>query len=272
MSTIIQALKAYTRSPIGATDVTIPLKYLKDSRGNYITSMPAGATIIYATLEPQSPTNQESISFSGIQNDGNNRITLTGVVRNLNPQPPFTALPANVPHGNNIEVILSNTPAFYNTFMQANAVNTISAKWTFTVSPDVPTPTDPANAVPKSYVDAIDAKVVHKTGNESIAGTKTFQNSPQVPNPATGNDAVNYATLLATAMGTAGIAVGLTDFYLTYDRYDRVARLIDKVLNKVYFFGYRTKDDIIPYVIDDGTNFVLINYNSRNLLLNGKKI
>ena len=105
-----------------------------------------------------------------------------------------------------------------------------------------------------------------------MAGVKTFQNSPQVPNPTIGNDAVNYATLLATAMGTAGISVGLTDFYLTYDRYDRVARLTDKVLNKVYFFGYRTKDDIIPYVIDDGTNFVLINYNSRNLLLNGKKI
>jgi len=54
--------------------------------------MTAGATIMYATIEPHSPTNLETISFTGIQNDGNNQVTLTGVTRNINPQPPHDAL------------------------------------------------------------------------------------------------------------------------------------------------------------------------------------
>ena len=131
MSKIIQALPATTRIPIGTTDVVIPLKYLKDTRGNYITAMPAGATILYGVLEPESSTKCEIISFTGIQNDGNNQVTLTGVTRNLNPQPPYTALTPNVSHGNNIEFILSNTPPFYNTFVQSDSPTTISAIWTF---------------------------------------------------------------------------------------------------------------------------------------------
>jgi len=110
MTKVLQTKFAYSRLPIGAGDTSIPLKYLQDTRGNYITAMPAGETIMYATIEPHSPTNLETISFTGIQNDGNNQVTLTGVTRNINPQPPHDALTPNVPHGNNVEVILSNSP------------------------------------------------------------------------------------------------------------------------------------------------------------------
>lgn len=44
---------------------------------------------------------------------------------------------------------------------------------------------------------ALDSAVVHKTGNETIVGVKTFSSSPIVPTPTTGTQAVNkdYADL-----------------------------------------------------------------------------
>lgn len=269
MSTIIQALKAYTRTPIGATDVVIPLKYLKDSRGNFITAMPAGATLIYGTIEPQSQVNQEAISFTGIQDDGNNKVSLTGVTRNLNPQPPYTALSPTVAHGNNIEIILSNTPAFYNTFMQTNEDLTVTGKYTYTKSPDVPTPTAPANATNKAYIDALDALVVHKTGNETINNVKTFTNSPKVPNPTLAQDAVNYSTLLSVAMN--GVQNSLSDFTVIYDQYKRVSRVSDNVKEKTYFFTYSLPTDTIPTTVSDGQETVLVSYNGT-LLANGRNI
>ena len=134
MSTAIQALTFYLAEGISATQTTIPVRGLKDSRGNAITAMPAGASTLFATIEPRSPSNQEIISFTGITNNGNGIVTLTGVTRNLSPQPPYTALAANVPHGNNSEIILSNNPSFYSTFAQTDVDTAISAIYTFLLS------------------------------------------------------------------------------------------------------------------------------------------
>lgn len=41
---------------------------------------------------------------------------------------------------------------------------------------------------------AFDNTVVHNTGNESIAGVKTFTSSPSVPTPSVGDDSTNPAT------------------------------------------------------------------------------
>lgn len=62
------------------------------------------------------------------------------------------------------------------------------------------------------YVSAIatkanDAAVVHKTGAETIAGVKTFSNSPVVPTPTTGTAAANksYVDALETAVSNTYI-------------------------------------------------------------------
>lgn len=149
MSKIIQTLPATTRIPLGATDVVIPLKFLKDTRGNYITSMPSGVPILYGTLEPRSDTFQETISFTGIQDDGNNKVTLTGVTRNINPRPPYDALTPNVPHGNNVEFILSNSGVFYKDFLNSTSDADISASFTF------PDPVYPKNPATKDWVEAL---------------------------------------------------------------------------------------------------------------------
>ena len=66
---------------------------------------------------------------------------------------------------------------------------------------------------------AIDAKVVHKTDDETIDGVKTFTSSPVVPTPMDDSDAVNKEY--------ADLKVALTDFTgtnvsLSYNGYQKL--------------------------------------------------
>jgi len=73
----------------------------------------------------------------------------------------------------------------------------------------------------RQYVDdqlalkATDANVVHKTGNESIAGVKTFTSSPSVPTPTAPGEAANKAYV--DASGGGGGAPGGTDTQLQFN-------------------------------------------------------
>ena len=225
MSTPVQALTFNLASPIDATQVTIPVRNLKDSRGNSITAMPSGATIIYATIEPRSPANQEIISFTGITNSGSGIVTLTGVTRNLNPQPPYTALTANVPHSNGAECVLSNNPPFYNTFAQTDTNATIGTGvvWTFNTNPQKTgslTATLPAEYVTKSYADSLaiagapDATTIQKgISKMSVAGSTvigTFTVTIATPAVVTLNSHGLIAGDSFTASTTGALPTGMT--------------------------------------------------------------
>lgn len=107
---------------------------------------------------------------------------------------------------------------------------TITGVKTFTVSPIVPTPVNPTEAVNKSYVDAADtaidlrldslepggandALLVHKAGAETIAGVKTFTVSPIVPTPVADTEAVNksYVDILTASQSVTGIPKSIID-------------------------------------------------------------
>jgi hypothetical protein len=72
--------------------------------------------------------------------------------------------------------------------------------------------------VSRQYVDdqlalkAVDANVVHKSGSETIAGTKSFTAAPSVPSPSAGSDAANksYVDSQVAAGGSDPNAVHLT--------------------------------------------------------------
>lgn len=191
MATVIQGLTFQLAAPIDATQVSIDVRNLKDSRGIPITAMPAGATKIYFTIEPQSPANEEICSFSGITDKGNNIVTLTGCERNLNPQPPYTALASNVPHGNGVDCILSNNPQFYLTFAQTDQVAAITALWTFSVFPRKSgslTPTLPEEFITKSYADGLaiagapDASTIQKGIGKITTAPSTVLGNPTISN------------------------------------------------------------------------------------------
>jgi hypothetical protein len=197
MSQILQTLTFNLAAPIDATQTTIPVRNLRDSRGRAITAWPS-ALVVYATLEPRSSSNQEIISIAGLTNNGNGVVTFTGVVRNLDPLPPYATLGGSVPHANNAEGILSNNPPFYSNFLQSDQNVTITGLYQF------PAPTLPASPATKAYADAIDTGAVHKTGNESVAGIKVFSSSPTVPTPAGATDAANKDYVDSTTVGISG--------------------------------------------------------------------
>lgn len=200
MATPIQAVFFYLATAIDATQTSIPVRGLKDSRGNSITAMPVGATLIYATIEPRSSSNQEIISFTGITDNGNGLVTLTGVTRNLNPQPPFTALAGVVSHGNNAEVILSNSPAFYNVFTQTDQVAVITVQWVF------PTPTLPFSPATKEYVDS----VTIAGGVDASTSLKGISKLTTTPLKTLGTATITIASPAVVTKATHGLIAGDT--------------------------------------------------------------
>lgn len=195
MATIIQALTFNLASPIDATQTSIPVRNLKDSRGNPITAMIG--TILFATIEPRSSANQEIISFTGITDNGNGVVTLTGVTRNLDPRPPYTSLGGLVPHSNNAECILANNPPFYNDFLRQDANVTITGDYKF------PTPTDPQNAATKAFVESI-AFFGAGDADETTKGLTRLTTSPDV---VLGNPTISIATPAVVTLTAHGLTV-----------------------------------------------------------------
>lgn len=69
-----------------------------------------------------------------------------------------------------------------------SAVQSISAKWTFAISPNVPVPTEDNGAANKKYVDDLEKKCVLIEDEQVIKGKKTFVASPSVPTAEDIND------------------------------------------------------------------------------------
>ena len=229
MSNIIQSLPFYLNQPLGATDTTIQVKGLKNSRGVAITAMPSGVALIHVTIEPKSPTNQEIISFTGITDNGNGVVTLTGVTRNLNPVSPFTALTADVPHANNSTCVISNNPQVFQDVVMTNEARTVTAVVTFGASPIVPTAVNPGEPVNKSQLDlavlgTVPASSTTVLGAVRVATdpTKTLGNvSLTIASPCVvslvshgllANDTIRFTT---TGALPTGLVVGTTYYVLS---------------------------------------------------------
>lgn len=233
MSSIIQALPFYLNAPLGASDTTIQVKGLKNSRGVAITAMPSGVALIHVTIEPKSPTNQEIISFTGITDNGNGVVTLTGVTRNLNPVSPFTALTPDVPHANNSTCVISNNPQIFQDVVMTNEARTVTAVVTFGASPIVPTAVNAGEPVNKAQLDlavlgTVPASSTTVLGAVRVATdpTKTLGNvSLTIASPCvagfsshglTANDTIRFTTTGALPTGVVAgttyyvIATGLT--------------------------------------------------------------
>lgn len=86
-----------------------------------------------------------------------------------------------------------------------------------------------AAAASQQYVDAqlaqkaSDAAVVHNSGNETVAGIKTFASSPAVPAPAADQDAANKAYVDANAGGQTMSSVRLAHLFAGTDACAKMA-------------------------------------------------
>jgi len=153
MKNVISLQPFYLAQPLGATDVTMQVRGLKDSRGNLITSMPSGVTELTITIEPRSTTNQEFVSGTGITDNGNGLVTITGLTRNLSPVDGSADLSDTVSHANNSECVISNSPYSMRNVLMTNEDKTVTGTLSFATSPTVPTATSATQAVNKSQLD-----------------------------------------------------------------------------------------------------------------------
>jgi len=131
---------------VGATSIV--LTSFADIYGNVLTMADFGS-LGFITCEPDT-TNQEFMTFTGVTANANLTYTLTGIKTALAKSPYTQTSGALRQHSGGTKVVISDSPAFWNTFANLNNVSA------FTVSPTVPTggtgtqaanATDIANAV-----------------------------------------------------------------------------------------------------------------------------
>ena len=152
-------MQATTLAGAGATanDTSIILTSLKDPDGNLIAMTDFG-TIGFGTIEPNSGTNEEQISFTGVTQNGNGTATLTGVKTVLFVSPYTQTSGLAKTHAGGTTFVISNTSAFYDTMTSKNNDETITGLYTFVQAPVMSASSSPTLAtqlVPKSYVDGV---------------------------------------------------------------------------------------------------------------------
>ena len=106
------------KSSIGSTNTTITLSSFKEPVSEIpITMASLDSDIGYATIDPQSPTRKEFISFTGITQNANGSAQLTGVTRGLGFTSPFTASSTlRKSHPGQSIFILSDPPQLFNEY------------------------------------------------------------------------------------------------------------------------------------------------------------
>lgn len=120
-------------------DVTLTLTNFNSIDGVPLTMADFG-TKGYGTVEPGSSSQEEQISFSGLTNNSNGTVTLTGV-KNVAFLSPYTETAGlSKSHAGATRFVISNTSGFYNDFANKDNDETINGEWTFVQSPQVPTP------------------------------------------------------------------------------------------------------------------------------------
>lgn len=152
------------KTSIGTTDTTILLSSFKEPiTGNNITMTTLNSDIGYATIDPQSSSRKEFVSFTGITQNSDGSATLTGVSRGLSFQYPFTASSTlRQSHPGQSILILSDSPQFFAEYARLRSDETITGYWS------APSPTSGSHLATRDYVlSAI-------TGTSSIAFNKVI--------------------------------------------------------------------------------------------------
>lgn len=143
---------------IGDTEVT--LSSFKGIDGGLLTITDFGSKG-FITLEPNSSSQEEQCSFTGVTQNANGTATLTGI-SNVLFLYPYTEISGFAKtHTGGVKLVVSNTSGFYNTFANRLDDEIITSTWTFT-QPNYPRmdnvfvfPTDPEQLVPKAYADSL---------------------------------------------------------------------------------------------------------------------
>jgi len=138
-------LQAFTLAGAGATvgATSITLSSMTDIDGGALNMANDFGAIGYGTLEPGSGAQEEQISFTGLTNNANGTVTLTGV-KTVDFMYPYTESSGLAKtHAGGTQFVISNTAGFYNKFVSKDNDETINGTITFATVPS--STNDPVN-------------------------------------------------------------------------------------------------------------------------------
>lgn len=138
--------------------------------------------VCFATLEPKT-AREELISFTIDSVTAGGVATITAT-RGLSQKSPYGTGGAAFDHQNGSDFVISNNPGLFNKLAAKANDETITGSWQF------PAPSHVNNPATKTYTDTAVATKVGLTGDEEIAGEKTFTTAPKIPDSAAADEAV----------------------------------------------------------------------------------
>lgn len=125
-------------SPSGVSMVVTPSPV--DLDGVKLTMADFG-TVGYSTIDPKVSGFEEIVSFTGLVDNGNNTVTLTGLTRDLQSKYPYTGVGTGKQHGSSAQVVFSNNPqvmAQYGALANDNVWTGQNTFTTFPITPSTP--------------------------------------------------------------------------------------------------------------------------------------
>jgi hypothetical protein len=201
-----QTVLAYTKAPVSSSDTEITIRGLNDIYWNQAVMQ---GTLMYATIEPRSSTNQEIISFTDMVVVDAKTLRLTGCTRWLKAQDSETGTARD--HGANVEFILSNNPQFYDTFAAVDEEETITAPWVFEEPLTVPNPVLWQEAV---NLDTLNSVVVSGASDAGLI-QKGLTRLSASPNLTIGNATITIATPAVVSFTAHGLTANDTVQFTT---------------------------------------------------------
>lgn len=200
----------------------------------------------YGTVQPSQGTSEEQISFSGITNNIDGTVTLTGIKTVLDVFP-YTETPNfAMDHVGGVSFVISNTAAYQNTFANKNNDETITQTWTFTPAKNPKYASQPATFAGLDLIDMqfVDTGVYGYYTDTGAASAIVITPSPVV---------TSYVTGLKFYIKVANSNAGATTI--------NVNGLGAKALLKQVSTPLSANDILAGQLINvmyDGTNFQLI--------------
>lgn len=164
-------------SGISSSATSLILQSFRDPAGTSLTMSDFG-TLAYLVLEPGT-SREETVSFTGVTQNGDGTATLSGLTRGLGFRAPYTSVSANQKaHGGGSIAILSDPAVWYDGFLNKDNDETINGVYEFTAVPN--TTSDPVSGndlVRRSWVlgnlpagaVGVDAVIVPGTAGETVA-------------------------------------------------------------------------------------------------------
>lgn len=222
---------------------------------------------LYGMTINEGESNEEHII--GLLSATTSDLVVTVLIRGVSRIDGISPLARKYEHKIGAPVKLTNHPGLIQAIRTLQGL--MSLNGSSPLSYDVaPTFNNDRQLVDKGYSDAGNFTKVSLTGNETVAGVKTFTDRPifqsgfQSNTPSSGvdpvasNDLATKAYVLSVAFGGSLIS-GLNSPDVNYDQLGRVTAVHDDDNGKTYIFNYDGVSDVLRRIFD-GTNTWIISY------------